>query len=578
MESQVIRDAQHLGNILVQEGKISLAQLEAALGEQEDTRERLGEILTRQGLIQEADLFLALSSQLGCGRFDPTRHLVENPALELVPLEFARRHAILPVQLGDEDLTVAMADPLDLETRDYLKRIAARHGRGLKILLGQREDLDRIREASFVGIEGNRQVTRIIDRVVDETRVSLSGNRETAEMEGKAQAEEAAVVELVKEIIDQALLERATDIHIEPHAEKVAIRYRVDGLLNDALTLPQAVSTGTVSRIKILANMDIAERRMAQDGRFSHRSDRQDVDIRVSAIPTIHGEKLVLRLLDKSNFSFTLQDLGFSAEDYAAFRKAIHQPHGLILLSGPTGSGKTTTLYSSLLELRNETTNITTVEDPVEYQIDRINQVQVNTRKGVTFANALRSFLRQDPDVIMVGEVRDGETADIAVRAALTGHLVFSTIHANDAPATVTRLISMGCEPFMAASALSLVAAQRLVRRNCPHCLEEYRPSAETLLAVGLTASGADFDGRFVRGTGCAACRGRGFDGRLAVIERMTLNPGLRQLVAQGRPASDIRLLAMEQGMNSLRQSGLNKVKEGRTTVEEVLRICASDE
>jgi type II secretory ATPase GspE/PulE/Tfp pilus assembly ATPase PilB-like protein len=324
--------------------------------------------------------------------------------------------------------------------------------------------------------------------------------------------------------------------------------------------------------------MDIAERRMAQDGRFTHRQNGQQVDVRVSAIPTIHGEKLVLRLLDKTGFNFSLRSLGFSEADYDAFLTAIHNPFGMVLLSGPTGSGKTTTLYSSLLELRGEVLNITTVEDPVEYQIAGINQVQVNRRKDVTFANSLRSFLRQDPDVIMVGEIRDQDTADIAVRAALTGHMVFSTIHANDAPTTATRLVSMGAEPFMAASALTLVAAQRLVRRNCAHCLEEYTPSEEVLIGMGLGTKAGHHGVSFQRGSGCAICKGRGYLGRVAIVERMLLSPALRQLIAESRPADEIRKLALAEGMKTLRQSGIEKARAGVTTLEEVLRVCMRDE
>ncbi len=572
----MMRGTRYLGSILVDAGVVSEAQIEAALSEQDETHERLGEILARQGLLREEDLVRALADQLGCRRFDPARDGVESGALDLVSGAFARRRLVLPIRATASTLTVAMADPLDLETRDRLERLARRDDRDLEILVGSADEIVAACESGYGIIEGSQQVTSIVDRVVDEVRETQVVESEADEAEAQRRAQEAAVVELVDQIIVQARHERATDIHIEPFERKLLIRYRVDGLLNDALTLPKAVYTGTVSRIKILSHMDIAERRRAQDGRFTHGAEGRNVDIRVSAIPTIHGEKLVLRLLDKGNFDFTLQDLGFSPEDYAAFRKAIHQPYGLILLSGPTGSGKTTTLYCSLLELRDETTNITTVEDPVEYQIDRISQVQVNARKDVTFANALRSFLRQDPDVIMVGEIRDSETADIAVRAALTGHLVFSTIHANDAPATVTRLASMGADPFMAASALSLVAAQRLVRRNCRHCLEDYLPDPGTLMAMGLPAGGGGI--AFKRGTGCAVCRGRGFDGRLAIVERMSLTPALRQMVSRGSPADEIRRLAVEQGMTSLRQSGLAKVRDGQTTLEEVLRVCASDE
>jgi type II secretory ATPase GspE/PulE/Tfp pilus assembly ATPase PilB-like protein len=405
--------------------------------------------------------------------------------------------------------------------------------------------------------------------VVDEIGDSFDDDTDADDAE--LRAEHAGIVNLVDQIIAQALQERATDIHIEPQEHSLIIRYRVDGLLDHALSPPRAVYTGTISRIKILADMDIAERRAAQDGRFTHRMPGHEVDVRVSAIPTIHGEKLVLRLLDKSGFNLNLPDLGFSTTDHQAFTKAIHQPFGMVLLSGPTGSGKTTTLYASLLELKNDTMNITTVEDPVEYQIAGINQVQVNERKNVTFATALRSFLRQDPDCIMVGEIRDHDTADIAIRAALTGHMVFSTIHANDAPSTATRLVSMGAEPFMAASALTLVAAQRLVRRVCAECAEACEPREELLMALGIDATPTD---RFVRGAGCAECSGRGYAGRVAIIERMSLTSGLRRLIGENRPTDEIRALALEEGLVTLRDNGIQKARDGVTTLDEVLRVC----
>ena len=421
-------------------------------------------------------------------------------------------------------------------------------------------------------------MNQLIELVVDE--LGDEGDEEEAGDEDEAQkrAEDAGIVNLVNRIFAQAIQERATDIHIEPLEHGLVIRFRVDGILQDALSPPLAVYTGVVSRIKILAHMDIAERRMTQDGRLTHRGAGREIDIRVSAIPTIHGEKLVLRLLDKSNFDYKLVDLGFSEGDYRTITEAIHHPHGMILLSGPTGSGKTTTLYASLLELHDNSLNITTVEDPVEYQIDRINQVQLNPRKKVTFASALRAFLRQDPDVIMLGEIRDQETAEISIRAALTGHLVFSTIHANDAPSTAVRLIAMGVEPFMSASALTLVAAQRLIRRNCPHCLEEYRPTDEVLAAIEDPSFGDESAPVFRRGAGCAACKDRGYLGRVAIVELMSLTAPLRQAIASGEPASSIRRLAMADGMVPLRQAGLRKVREGVSTVEEVLRVCLSDD
>jgi len=570
------RAHRELGDLLVRDGVISAAQLTQALREQEGTRERLGEILLRLDFLTDETLADALARQLGHRRYDPDRDAAEPPGLELIPVELARRHALLPLRLEARTLTVAMADPLDVEARDRLQRMAGGAQRELEILVGPAAAIEKAREAAYARVEDRRNVSQLISSVVDEMG-RLPGEGEPDEDETQRRAEDAGVVRLVDQVIAQALQERATDIHIEPLERGLVIRYRVDGLLYDALTPPQAVYLGTISRVKILANMDIAERRAAQDGRFTYRRNGDEVDVRVSAIPTIHGQKLVLRLLDKTHFNFSLRDLGFSEEDYRSFLKAIHHPHGMVLLSGPTGSGKTTTLYAALLELRTEAINITTVEDPVEYQIPRLNQVQVNERKQVTFARALRSFLRQDPDVIMVGEVRDNDTAEMAVRAALTGHLVFSTIHANDAPSTATRLVSMGVEPFMAASALTIVAAQRLVRRTCGHCAREYRPADELLLALGLPAD-ADPPTPYRRGTGCAVCRGRGFLGRIAIVERMAMTPGLRQLVADNRPAGEIRRLAIQQGMSTLRDSGLEKARQGVTTVEEVLRVCMSDE
>ncbi len=572
--------APSIGDLLLRQGLITEVQLEDALAEQSETRERLGELLCRRGHISESDLVDALSRQLGFRRFDPARDGIEVAALDLVPLEFARRHNVLPVRLTADALQVAMVDPLDVEALDHLRRLAKREKRGqIEILLETPAALEAAREKNYERIQGSRSVSQLIDKVVGEVGSTAILEEDEDEEEAQRRAQEAGVVNLVDQIIAQALQARATDIHIEPLEKGLVIRYRVDGLLHDALTPPRAVYTGVISRIKILANMDIAERRASQDGRFTFRKDGREVDVRVSDIPTIHGEKIVMRLLDKTSFNFALRDLGFEEDDHRIFVDAIHQPYGMILLSGPTGSGKSTTLYASLLELRNETLNITTVEDPVEYQMDRINQVQVSPRKNVTFATALRYFLRQDPDVIMVGEIRDQETADMAVRAALTGHMVFSTIHANDAPATATRLLSMGVESFMTASALTLVAAQRLVRRNCPHCLEEYTPSDDVLMALGSAEPDAvEAWSHLVRGAGCAACKNRGFSGRVAIIERMVMTPELRQVIAENRSAADIRALATAQGMRTLRETGLAKARAGVTTVEEVLRVCLRDE
>ncbi len=574
----MVTKAPGLGEYLISQGLIVEGQLEDALQEQTQTRERLGEILMRKGLISDHDLLGALGHQLGVRLFDPNQDEVQTSALHLVPLDFAKRHDLLPITLGDEHFTVAMADPLDVVATDQLQRIALREQKELLILLAAHEVLDKARETHYGWIEGDKHVSALIEEVVDEVSDGDAFDG-LEDIDEEAGSQDAGVIRLVDQVISNALKERATDIHIEPQTKGLVIRYRVDGLLYDALTPPRAVYSGMISRIKILSNMDIAERRAAQDGRMTYRDASREVDIRVSSVPAIHGEKIVMRLLDKSGFSFSLRDLGLTEEDVQDFQRCIHKPYGMILLSGPTGSGKTTTLYSSLMELKGEELNITTIEDPVEYQIDRINQIQVNVRKDVTFANALRAFLRQDPDVIMVGEIRDSETAEIAIRAALTGHMVFSTIHANDAPSTATRLVSMGTEAFMAASAMTMVAAQRLVRRNCSHCLEEYQPEKEVLMALGLTADRDDGEPPvYRRGAGCVACKGRGYSGRLAVIEKLILSTGLRQLVAEGRPAGEIRKLAVQEGMRTLQTVGMEKVAAGQTTVEEVLRVCVSDD
>ncbi len=568
-----------LGDLLVSRGVLDQIQLAEALAEHARTHQRIGEILCGRGWIRDTDLIQALAQQLSLRLFDPTQDRVEPAAAEVIPHEVARRYGVIPLRATPAKLTVAMSDPLDVMALDALRGLARRE---VEVLLAPAETIARLRDRHYGQVEGNRGVERAVQEAAIVLGATAREDEELDEDEAKRRALDAPIVKLVEQILSQALQERATDIHVEPTERALVIRYRIDGMLNDALTPPRSVFTGLVSRIKILAQMDIAERRAPQDGRFTTRADGRDVDVRVSAIPTIHGEKLVLRLLNKSTFDFDLRAIGLEASEEQAFRHAIHQPYGMILVSGPTGSGKSTTLYSSLLELRDETRNVVTVEDPVEYQIGRVNQVQVNERKRLTFSTALRSFLRQDPDVIMVGEIRDQETAELAVRAALTGHLVLSTIHANDACATATRLVSMGVEPFQAASVLSLVAAQRLVRRSCSYCLVDYEPSAELLSALTMRRGDealAELRGiRFRRGAGCAECRQRGYLGRVAIFELLSLTPSLRNLVAESRPADVVRRAAIAAGMKTLRQAGLEKVRAGTTTIEEVLRVCLDDE
>jgi type IV pilus assembly protein PilB len=551
-----------LGSLLLEAGLIDEAQLSRALTEQARTQERLGGVLTRLRLVSETDI-------------DPGHEKISAEALAAVPGELARKYNLLPVKLDNGRIRVAMSDPLNLDAIDDLRVTT---GSLVEALIGEESVITEARERHYGRLEGSREVQEALDLA----SLALSDDafdleEELNAEEAKRRSEDAPIINLVDQMISQAIKEGATDIHVEPFERHLVIRYRVDGMLYDAVTPPRKVYTGVITRIKILADMDIAERRAPQGGRLSKRMNGREVDIRVSTIPTIHGEKAVLRLLDKTDFNFSLPNLGFEERELELFHEAIRQPYGMILLSGPTGSGKSTTLYAALQEIRDTSLNIMTVEDPVEYHMTRINQIQVNDRKNVTFASALRTFLRQDPDVIMVGEIRDTDTAEIAVRAAMTGHMVYSTIHANDAPSTAVRLVSLGVEPFQAASAMTLVAAQRLVRRVCKFCAEPYEPPEEKLLPFGIHRSDLG-DARFMKGVGCGECKDRGYRGRTALLELMPMDRELRDLVAERASADALRQVATDHGLRSLKKSGLAKALRGETTVEEVLRVCLEQE
>jgi type IV pilus assembly protein PilB len=407
----------------------------------------------------------------------------------------------------------------------------------------------------------------------------ITGDEDSAEevdlSPEKASEEDAPIVKLVNLILQEAIKERATDIHIEPQYRKVNVRIRIDGVLQVIMTPPSTSLSGLVTRIKILSKLNIAEKRLPQDGRFSIKTATKDIDVRVSILPTVYGEKIVLRLLDKSGFDFNLTTLGFPQKNLAGFRKVIKQPYGMVVVSGPTGSGKSTSLYAALKDIKDERTNITTVEDPVEYQLDGISQVQVFDDIGLTFGSTLRSILRQDPDVLLIGEIRDSETADIAVKFSLTGHLVFSTVHANDAPGTITRLLDIGVAPFLVGSCLNLVMAQRLVRRICEKCKEEYKPTKEELALIGLKLQSVK--GKIYHGKGCADCRNTGYRGRIAIFEMITMSRVLRKLVFDNANEDEIRQAALKQGMESLRDAGNNRVLDGTTTVDEVLRSTVDE-
>jgi type IV pilus assembly protein PilB len=433
-------------------------------------------------------------------------------------------------------------------------------------------------EKSLDKVYGDIQKTAEVAETIDSITVvsGEEGSQELVDLSpDKASDADAPIVRLVNLIFIESIKERATDIHIEPMEKQIYVRIRVDGVLQIIMTPPVSSLGGLVTRIKILSNLNIAEKRLPQDGRFSIKSPGKDIDIRVSILPTIYGEKVVMRLLDKTGFDFNLTSLGFPKRNLGTFKKVINQPYGLVVVSGPTGSGKSTSLYAALKEIKSERTNITTVEDPVEYQLDGVNQIQVFEDIGLTFGSSLRSILRQDPDVLLIGEIRDAETADIAVKFALTGHLVFSTVHANDAPGTITRLLDIGIAPFLVGSCLNLVMAQRLVRKICEKCKEEYIPTKEELALVGLDSS--KVTGPLYHGKGCTECRNTGYKGRLAIFEMIPMAKDLRKLVYNNANEDEIRESAVNNGMINLRDAGLERVFDGTTSIEEILRSTVED-
>lgn len=553
------------GELLVDAGVVDAAGLEQALDRQRATGGKLGEVLISLSLASETQIVDALARQLGIDVFDVSKTFTLDPDVVLsIPEHIARHHHALAVGRSDTALTVAMSDPLDLVAIDDI-RIAT--GSELELQVGLKAEIDEAIGKAYQNATAPLHLEQAIAGATLELEPPDRGE-ELTEQELRSRAEDAPIVRLVNLVLSQAIAERATDIHIEPLKDKVIVRYRVDGVLFDSTTAPAHFHEAIVVRIKILSDMDVAEKRVPLDGRFTVTFEQREIDVRVSTLPTIYGEKVAMRLLDKSGIRMDLEALGFEPEMLDAFRMAVRRPYGMILISGPTGSGKSTTLYAGMKELDRLSTNITTLEDPVEYHLDRVNQVSINRKAGMTFATGLRSILRQDPDVILVGEIRDLETAELAVRSALTGHLVLSTVHANDAPTTATRLIDIGIEPYLVTSAVHMVMAQRLVRRICPHCRSAYTPDPAAVTAL----AGDGLNGfEFVRGTGCRQCRGRGFLGRTAIFEILELTPELNDMVMSGASANAIRRKAVRDGFVTLRENGITKVRAGITTVEEAL-------
>ncbi|MFH1853984.1 MAG: type II secretion system ATPase GspE [Candidatus Omnitrophota bacterium] len=557
-----------LGQILLNEKIITKEELDKALDVQKKEGVKLGEVLVNIGLVSEKDIVIAIAKQLSIPYASYSKGLLK-PAegqelSKIVHEEYARRYLLLPISKHLNSLTVAFMDPLDLIAIDNLKHMT---GCEINPIIATKSDLQRaINE--FYGKEDLLKDAISDSYELEEFKAEKSSEDDDLSLDELiSRAEEAPIVKLVDLLLMQAIKDRASDIHIEPFKNKINIRYRIDGVLYEIPPPAKHLLPALVSRIKILSNLDIAERRLPQDGSFLVKVDKKGIDIRVSSVPTIYGEKVVMRILDKSATPLDLGELGFEAQELESFRKAIFSPHGLILTTGPTGSGKTTTLYAALNELRSPHKNISTVEDPVEYKLDGINQVQIKPRIGLTFANALRSFLRQDPDIIMVGEIRDLETAQISIRASLTGHLVLSTLHTNDAPSAISRLIDIGIEPYLISSSLILVAAQRLVRRLCPECKEAYETTPQIMNDFKIKQE------LLYKPKGCDYCSHTGYRGRIAIYEIIIISDKLRELTSKGAGLGDIKKVVRDMGVKSLTQAGIKKVEEGVTSLEEALSI-----
>jgi len=553
-----------LGSVLVQHGHLSPDQLAEGMARALQEAAPLGDVLSRLGYVSQEEILQAISEYLGL----PVVSLAERPpdpaAVGLVPREFALRRQALPLAVDEGTLTVALGNPMDLQIVDDL-RLAT--GMIVRAVVAPPAEIRRALEQLAM------------DRMIQDVS---EGEGEAGPDEGtdivdlQKMAREALVVQLVNLVIHQAVQERASDIHVEPFERQLKVRYRIDGVLREVSSPPKRLQAAVISRIKILAEMNIAERRLPQDGRIRLRVGGRQIDIRVSTIPTLYGESVVMRILDKSTALLGLEELGMPPAPLARFRKLIVRPHGILLVTGPTGSGKTTSLYAALSEIYSEEKKIITIEDPVEYQLSGVNQIHVRPQIGLTFASGLRSIVRQDPDVIMVGEIRDSETAEIAIQAALTGHMVFSTLHTNDAAGAITRLLDMGAEPYLVASSLIGSVAQRLVRQICPQCKEVAQYSDAALREVGIDPEGQERHG-LRRGAGCDACARTGYRRRLGVFELLPIDDTVRQMIVDRTPATLIKQHGVSQGMQTLLMDGREKALAGLTTVDEVLRVCQAD-
>ncbi len=542
-----------LGDLLAESGLITQEQLQEALEEQKKNRQRLGDVLIQKGYITEQQLIEVLEFQLGIPHINLFKLPIDPAIVRLIPEALARRYQAIPVRKDGNKLLVAMVDPLDYYCLEDLRMVT---GFSIQPAICTREEMGRA-IARYYGLQESME--NLLQEVRDEEEI----------VEQEIMNEDSPVVRLVNQMLQQAVQLQASDIHIDPQESRVQIRYRIDGELRTERILARSMLGMIVARIKIMADLNIAERRLPQDGRFKMQVDFKTIDLRVSTLPTIHGEKVVLRILDLHSGVKELEKLHFQESNLSLVKSMIERPYGMILVTGPTGSGKTTTLYSALFRLNRENVNIITVEDPVEYQLEGINQVQVNPATGLTFAAGLRSILRQDPNIIMVGEIRDNETAGIAVRASLTGHLVLSTIHTNDAVSTITRLKDMGIEPYLIASSLLGVISQRLVRSICSECKESYEPTEQE--RIYLERRGVEIK-RLYRGKGCGVCNKTGYRGRLAIHEVLAIDDELRRMISGGATQEELRQASKKKGMIPLVRDGLHKAEMGLTTLQEVIR------
>jgi type IV pilus assembly protein PilB len=556
-----------VAEVLVDAGIITreqLAELTAAKG---NGVERPDEVVVRLGMASEEQVYAAVGRRLGLEYLPKLERDIDAPLLALVPGEFAMRHQVLPLYMEDHTLVVAMSDPFDVTVLDDLRLLT---GRDVRAVVAHPRQVSEMIEQSYM-----EKMFRDIDDM--QTEEIAEEDLEIADLQKMAR--EALVIKLVNLILHQAIQERASDIHIEPHEKEVKVRYRVDGVLHDASSPPRHLHPAIISRIKIMGDMDIAERRLPQDGREQIRLGERMMDLRISTIPTVHGESAVIRLLDRSAGAMALTDLGMSQDTFAIFRKLIVRPYGIILVTGPTGSGKSTTLHAALREIirvYSAEKKIITIEEPVEYELAGANQINVRPEIGLTFASGLRHIVRQDPDIIMVGEIRDPETADIAIHAALTGHLVLSTVHTNDSPGAITRLLDMGIEPFLVASSLIGVVAQRLIRTLCPRCKRPYQPTPEHLEAMDLRPEAAP-SFTFYEPGGCDVCR-RGYLGRTGIFELLQVDDEVQRQVLDKASSTQIKQRAVEKGMKTLLQDGRDRVASGVTAIDEIMRACQRDE